>query len=173
MTTMYTAIPVREVPYPHGLGKLEYKALENDMKRLLGDRQTDVDTNAARFWDTDYQTLVRRHLAPRFDVAGDIVEIARDALVRAEATGVLGVSYRTTHEARDSYTAALPPRPYHRPPGAAGAVDGWLRNPPQLYRDSAGTLSVGDGRHRLRYLRSLVQPTDPGFLVLVRITTDE
>lgn len=173
MTTLYTAIPVRELPYPRGLGKLEYKALENDMKRLLGDRQTDVDANKARFWDADYRTLLHRHLAPRFDVDGDIAQIAREAVVRAEATGALGVSYRTTHEARDRYTAALPPPPYNRPPGAEGAIDGWLRTPPQLYRDSAGTLSIGDGRHRLSYLRSLVQPTDPGFRVLVRITTDE
>ncbi len=170
MPYRYTSLPVEAIPYPEGLGKNEYKDLEEAVERLVGRRQyRDADSNAQLFWTDHYQRLVAEHLAPVFDPDGSIVDIAAAALELARTS--------------PGYDRVIPGEDYY---GAHGAhlptstdtvdrftmrVRSWASFPPALYpdREHPSRWSIGDGRHRLSYLRSRIQPIDPQFPVLVRL----
>ncbi|MCV7225280.1 hypothetical protein [Mycolicibacterium komossense] len=169
MSTRYTAIPVSELPYPHGLGKVEYETLEHGMRKLLGPNHSDQDTNAKMFWTRQYQQLLRDHLKPHFDSGGDIVQIAHAAAESAHSSAVFDQTLSADgYTAYTQYIAGLPTWTDRHPSIAAREAARWTHHPPTLYID-AETFTIDDGRHRLSLLRSLIEPTTSDFPVLVRI----
>lgn len=173
MQTRYTTIAARDLPFPAGLGKSEYPTLERAMKRLLGTRHDDTATNAAMFWTPQYQALIRKHLKPHFDHAGDIVAIARAAATEARASALFDhVIPGDGYAAYERYIVGLPAHPADQPNGTAREIARWIHNPPSLYSPDGTTFLVDNGRHRLSLLRSEVERTDPNFQVLVEITSD-
>lgn len=163
----YTTIPVSELPYPEGLGKHPYRTLGIYMKALLGDGYDNSAVHKREFWTPRYQELIRDHLAPYLDRHGDVVEIAAQALATARVSNVFDVPMPACGPdwPCQRYYGGLPPRP-----DPAGTVDIWTRHPPRLECDGT-SVSIGDGRHRLSYLRSRIEPIDPDFPVLVEIIT--
>lgn len=168
-TYRFTTIAVGALPYPEGLGKAEYPELEFGMKRLLGHRWDDPAANERFFWTPTYQNLIHTHLKPHFDRHGDIVEIATQAVNGAHAShafnrGITG----TYHEAFTEYRCGIPSlddlTATHGP-----VMAWWIFDPPRLFWDGRAMWFV-DGRHRLSCLRSLLQPSDPGFPVLVELS---
>lgn len=163
----YTTIAVRDLPYPEGLGKSEYRDLELGMNRLLGTRWKDPATNARLFWTPPYQNLISEHLKPRFDRSGDIVTIAKQAATAARSSQwfdsniIAGIG----SEARAKYRGGLPDNLLDTH-GFIATL--WITHPPRIHWDGK-TLSINDGRHRFSYLRSIVQPRHPDFPVLVEI----
>lgn len=170
MSTRYTALAVKNLPYPHGLGKGDYKALERDMKKLLGERYGDPAANEHVFWTPDYQRLLNEHIGSAFESVCDITRAASRALEHAQAGAAFDVPMAEEGGAAyDRYTADLPAAPHQYRGGIEGEADRWMRNPPSLACDTAGRLTILDGRHRLSYLRSRVEPNDPDFPVLISI----
>ena len=174
MTTRYTAIPVSDLPYPPGLGKIEYDSLERNMRQLMKRHYSDASAHAKVFWFAEYQALLSTHLAPAFDEIGPIEEIAREALARAQTSPAFDRDLPGEGVvADDVYRAPFGPKPpYPELTATQAAVEEWLRYPPRLYYRSNGDLIIGDGRHRLSYLRSRVQVADPTFPVLVVVISD-
>lgn len=163
--TTYTTMPIREVPYPHGLGKIGHDELQAGMERLLGVEWMDQAANEEAFWTPRYQRLLEKYLAPEFDPAGDIVGIARQATAHAHCNPVLHQRLTGASEAQDRYWAGLPTFGNDVP----RKVVSWCDFPPEITRYADGSSRYGNGRHRLSYLRFRIQPTDPEFEVLVRI----
>jgi hypothetical protein len=163
----YTTLPVNRLPYPEGLGKTEYKGLERGIKQLLGSKWDQQSANEEAFWNSTYQDLIRTHLAPIFDRHGDIVENAAVAAA-ARASNVFDeVMNVDIDEADRRYRAGLPSATtLFARLGHAAAT--WALFPPSFYPDGP-VMRIADGRHRLSYLRSLIQPRNPSFPVLVRI----
>lgn len=169
MPYKYTAIPVAAIPYPEGLGKNDHKALEQEMERLLGPRQyRDADSNEKLFWTDRYQQLIADHLAPVFDPTGPIVDIATAALELARTSPgfdreIPGEDFYGAHGAHLPKSSDADDRLTQR-------VRSWASFPPELWpdRDRPGRWCIGDGRHRLSYLRHRIQQQDPQFPVLVR-----
>ncbi len=164
--SVYTTIPIHELPYPHGLGKHDYPELERAMERLLGPRlHENQRANEAAFWTTDYQGLIEKYLKPRFDRDGDIVDIARRATNIARENPLLGQRIYGRPDPSQRYWEQLPDIGEEQP----RYVKTWVDWPPDftLYKD--GIRRYADGRHRTSYLRSRIQQQDPDFEVLVRI----
>ncbi|WP_142304858.1 hypothetical protein [Mycobacterium avium] len=168
-TYRYTAIPVKDMPYPAGLGKAEYDALEFGMRRLLGRSWDHQATNERLFWTPEYQNLISTHLKPMFDEHGDIVTNATLAVDVASTSHAFdtAITAVSSCEANAEYRDALP----HITDlmdryGAKTAW--WIIRPPRIWWDGTA-LGFADGRHRLSYLRSLVQQQHPDFRVLVEL----
>lgn len=160
----YTTVPVSRVPYPAGLGKHEYPDLESGMRALLGRDYGDPSVAERKFWTPEYQELIRLHLAPEFDPLGDIIDIAAQAASAAQASNVFDVPMPDAGSVGPDqrYWAGLPELL------GGHVVREWARRPPQIY-DRGTAWLIGDGRHRLSYLRARIEPIDPGFPVLVQI----
>ncbi len=168
-STRYTTIAIRDTPYPNGLGKLEYEALEDGMRRLLGVRYESQEANAEIFWTPRYQQLIADHLRPHFAPKGDIVSIARSAAESARASVAFDrIIPADGYAAYVRYIDGLPAWSDHHVSSASREAARWARHPPTLFADS-GSLLIDDGRHRLSLLRSLVEPVAPDFRVLVRV----
>ncbi|OCB23517.1 hypothetical protein BRW65_22685 [Mycobacterium paraffinicum] len=168
-TYRFTTIAVGDLPYPEGLGKAEYPELEFGMKRLLGHRWDDPVANERSFWTPTYQNLIHTHLKPHFDRHGDIVEIATQAVNGAHASHALNRDITGTYaEAFTEYRCGIPSlddlQAAHGP-----VIAWWILDPPRIFCDGRAMWFV-DGRHRLSYLRSLLQPSDPGFPILVELS---
>lgn len=158
-----------DLPYPEGLGKAEYRELEFGMKRVLGDRWGDPVANERLFWTPAYQNLIATHLKPHFDRHGDIIEIATMAVNGAHASHAFDRDITGTYaEAFAQYRCGIPQLDAliaaHGP-----IIAWWIYDPPRLYWDGCAMWFV-DGRHRLSCLRSLMQPSDPGFPVFVELS---
>jgi len=165
VSRQYTVIEVSKLPYPAGLGKLEYRRLEHRMRKLLGAEFGDPAANERMFWTPQYQHVIATYLEPEF--AGvDIVSVARAAAEAAQASDVYGqvISHEKAYE---RYSANLPPRGQYNTQQAAN----WTLSPPRLEYDGPN-LIIGDGRHRLSLLRSIVEPQQPDFPVLVQLFHD-
>ncbi|WP_102145878.1 hypothetical protein [Mycobacterium hubeiense] len=163
--TLYTTIPISQAPYPHGLGKIGHEELETDMKQLLGIHHGNQTANEQAFWTPRYQRLLNHHLKPFFDPAGDIVEIARQATAHAHSNPVLNQRLPSTPDAQIRYRAQMPTLG----PEVPQEVVRWRDHPPEITRYADGVTRYGNGRHRLSYLRSRIQPIDPNFQVLVKL----
>lgn len=167
MPTRYTTMPICEVPFPEGLGKLEYRGLESDMRHHLG---FDFDKSAAHeraFWGDAYQAILAAHLSVVFDPAGDIIDIAREAIVLARGNEYFQVDL--ADESATRYARAFPPiaRSLTR---TEKEIFSWARYPPILFIAKDGSSLITDGRHRLSYLRARIQRADPEFPVLVQLS---
>lgn len=165
-TYRFTTIAVGGLPYPEGLGKAEHPELEFGMKRLLRHRWDDPVANERSFWTPTYQTLIDTHLKPYFDRRGDIIEIAALAVNGARASHAFDRDISGTYaEAFTQYRCGIPPLDdliaAHGP-----IVAWWIFDPPRLFWDGYAMWFL-DGRHRLSYLRSLMQQGAPGFPVFV------
>ncbi|MFA5605913.1 MAG: hypothetical protein WDA07_01805 [Leucobacter sp.] len=167
-TMQFTLVPVRDLPFPHGLGKGEYPGLEKAMKALLGDDWSVPSANQAAFWTPAYQQAITTHLRPIFDTRGDIVEIAREAASIASTSPLLD-QVLPRSDGWQRYAATLPDRQDFSTPTLAS----WTLWPPRLElnrpHDPVTAAGLGDGRHRLSLLRSLIEPQGPEFPVLVQI----
>lgn len=177
MTETYKAIPINELPYPHGLGKGEYPKLGQRMKRLLGeDKWMDPCKNQKNFWTDEYQAAIREFLAPEFDAKGDIRVIAAEALDQAQKHQLFDTPLRNDAgvDPEGQYIAILQGQQQNLH-GEQQEVQDWVFFPPRVEIDGSGELAIGDGRHRLSYLRSLVEKEEPDFPVFVRYCdyTDE
>lgn len=168
-TYRFTTVTVADLPYPEGLGKAEYPELEFGMKRLLGRRWDDRVANERLFWTPDYQNLIHTHLKPHFDRHGDIVEIAARAVNGAHASHAFNRDITGTDaEARTQYRCGIPS--LDDLTAAHGRlIAWWILDPPRLFWDGR-TMWIVDGRHRFSCLRSLIQPSDPSFPVLVELS---
>lgn len=167
MTTYrYTMIAVRDLPYPKGLGKAEYPELESSMKRLLSQRWNDQAANERMFWTPTYQDLIRTHLEPKFARCGDIVSIATLAAANARTSQAFDRDITGTYQdAHVEYRRGI--APLDDLMAAHGPITAWwIIDPPSLYWDEQ-TWRIANGRHRLSYLRSIVQPREPEFPVFV------
>ncbi|MBP1054458.1 hypothetical protein J6397_30400 [Rhodococcus qingshengii] len=165
--TKYASLRVEDLPYPDGLGKEEHKGIQAAVKNLLGADALDPEVHEAHFWTGPYQAAVAEHLAPIFAEDGDIVDIARRGLEIAEANPAFGVAIPGGGlEHIEIFAANLPPKPVSNK--SEGQQYAWAGEPPLLFSED-GHLTILDGRHRLSYLRSKVQKSDPDFPVLVRI----
>ncbi|BEL42017.1 hypothetical protein Isolate57625_53720 (plasmid) [Mycobacteroides abscessus subsp. abscessus] len=166
---LYTTIPIRDAPYPHGLGKLDHEKLEFSMRRLLGARWQDQAANEAAFWTAPYQELLEKYLKPFFDREGDIVDAARQATEVGRRNLLLGqrLFHDVDPDPRSRYWDAWPDA------DATGELARVVRSlvvwPLQFTKYSDGNTSYANGRHRMSYLRSRIQRQDPEFEVLVRI----
>lgn len=164
---LYTTIPIRDAPYPHGLGKLDHEELEFAMRRLLGARWQNQAANEAAFWTAPYQGLIEKYLKPYFESDGDIVDFASQATAMARGNPLLG--QRLYHDAdtdpRSRYWDASP----HRETELPRVVRSWVAWPLHFTQYSDGNTSYADGRHRMSYLRYRIQLQEPEFEVLVRI----
>lgn len=168
-TYRFTTIAVRDLPYPEGLGKAEYRELEVGMKRLLVHRWDHPVANERFFWTPAYQNLIDTHLKPHFDRHGDIIEIAALAVDVARASHAFNRDIIGTYaEAFAQYRCGIPS--LNDLIAAQGPITAWwIFDPPRLYWDG-NAMSFVNGRHRLSYLRSLMQPSDPGFPVFVELS---
>lgn len=168
-TYRYTAIPVKDVPYPAGLGKAEYRALEFGMRRLLGGGWHKQATNERYFWTPEYQSLISTHLKPMFDEHGDIVTNATLAVDVASTSHTFdtAITAASSSEANAQYRDALPHITDLMDCYVAKAA-WWIIRPPRICWDGTAW-GFADGRHRLSYLRSLVQQQHPEFRVLVEL----
>lgn len=165
----YTTMEVKDLPYPEGLGKSEYRDLELAMRRLLGDSWDDQATNERLFWTPAYQNLINTLLKPRFDRFGDIVTIAAQAATVALSSSAFDTDITgTSTEAQARYRAGLPPA-LDLTDRYGPIVTWWIIDPPRIHWEGP-TLGVSDGRHRFSLLRSIVEPRDPTFPVLVEIS---
>lgn len=169
MTTIqFTLVPLRDLPFPHGLGKGEYPSLAKAMKALLGDDWSVPSANQSAFWTPAYQQAITTHLRPIFDSHGDIVEIAREAAHIASTSPLLD-KVLPRSDGWQRYAATLPDREDFASPTLAS----WTRHPPRLELNHphhpVTAAGLGDGRHRLSLLRSLIEPQEPEFPVLVQI----
>lgn len=170
-STQYTTIPISDLPYPHGLGKTEYEDLEDGMRRMLGTKHDDQDANAAIFWTSQYQQLLRDHLKPHFDTNGDIVTIAQAAAESARASIAFDQTIPADgYAAYTRYIVGLPAWSDNHPNTHTREAARWTHHPPTLYTNGDAFL-IDDGRHRLSLLRSLIQPAAPDFPVFVRIVS--
>ncbi|OBG02453.1 hypothetical protein A5769_12275 [Mycobacterium intracellulare] len=168
-TYRFTTIAVGDLPYPQGLGKGDHPELEFGMRRLLGHRWEDPAANERLFWTPRYQDLIRSHLKPYFDRRGDIVEVATRAVNGAHASHAFNRDITGTYaEAFTQYRCGIPSLDEliaaHGP-----VIAWWILDPPRLFWNGRA-MWFHDGRHRLSYLRSLMQPSDPGFPVLVELS---
>lgn len=166
--TKYASLRVEDLPYPEGLGKEEHKGIQAAVKNLLGADALDPEVHEAHFWTGPYQAAVAEHLAPYFAKDGDLVDIARRGLEIAEANPAFGVAIPGGETHIGIFAANLPPQPGYSSNKSEWQEHKWARHPPRLFFKD-GHLTIQDGRHRLSYLRSMVQKSDPDFPVLVRI----
>jgi len=173
MATSFVTVSVSELPYPEGLGKNGYNELRSAMARLLGADHWTQEAHERAFWEPRYQDVLRAYLAPKF-LPGNLVSIAQEAARIACQSGVLGRAFEcSAFEAREQYRAAMMTLPsFDFWDGTARNINEWVCRPPRLYRRGAAFVIV-DGRHRLSMLRSLVEPRDPGFPVLVELDVDD
>lgn len=164
-TVTFTAVAVRDLPYPPGLGKMKHGAMDEAMKVVLSGAWSDIDANRRLFWTPAYQGVIRKFLDPAFDNAA-IEDVARRALELAKTSPLFG-----TPQDEGQFAQSLPPRPQ---PSCEDHLEylaaEWLWSPPMLFCGQ-GDRTIDDGRHRLSYLRSRVEPLDPMFPVLVRLWT--
>lgn len=163
--TVYTTIPICEAPFPHGLGKLGHDELEAAMKRLLGAHHRCQAAHAQAFWTPEYQALIELYLAPFFDPSGDIVTIVQHATAHARRNPALGQRWAEYGAAEDNYWAGRPDLSDQVPL----EVRRWCDFPPEIIRYGDGSYRYGNGRHRLSYLRSKIEPIDPTFEVLIKL----
>ncbi|MET3959896.1 hypothetical protein ABIE52_006831 [Rhodococcus sp. OAS809] len=168
MYTKYASLRVEDLPYPEGLGKEEHKGLQAAVKNLLGAGASDSEVHEAHFWTRPYQAVVAEHLTPFFAKDGDIVDIARRGLEIADGNPAFGVAIPEGENHIGRFAANLPPQPSYSSSKSKWQQHEWARRPPKLF-STDGHLTIQDGRHRLSYLRSKVQKSDPDFPVLVRI----
>lgn len=152
----FTSFEIRrlgDLPWPHGLGKLEYKQLERRMERMMGASYADTEANRRAFASNpEYRKAVDEELANE-----------------AWATGLIDDINRSTELARTA------PLFGHRLEDTADWFD-WVRDVSPPSRDrlwwlwspaAVGETSIDDGRHRLTFLR-LNQSPDYELLVEVR-----
>jgi hypothetical protein len=165
----FTAIAVRDLPYPEGLGKSEYGELETAMKALLGRSYQDQAANERLFWTPPYQDIIRQHLKEIFDPHGDIAEVAARAAAVASMSAVFDQLLEDSDDAspRSRYLAGIPGYDELRTEHGY-LVFGWIAFPPRIFRQGPER-GINNGRHRLSYLRSVVEPVDPNFQVLVEL----
>lgn len=168
-TATYTAMPVQDLPYPAGLGKMaDYPGLELEMRRYLGEHWRNVEVNESAFWSARYQRIITEHLGEEhFAPQGDIVEIAKAALRWARTSRY----FDTTVEGHPVVAERLFKHGLAIAPDGAEAtvVRHWMTWTPRLVAESDGSHTIVEGRHRLSYLRSRIQPIEPTFPVLVLI----
>lgn len=142
-----------DLPWPHGLGKLEYKRLERRMKQLMGDSYGDTDANWRAFVSNpEYRKAVEEELATERWADGLVEDITRSTeLVRTAP--LFGHRLSDTTDWFDWVRRVSPPHSSDRL--------WWLWSPAKI-----GNGGISDGRHRLTFLR-LHQPPDYQLLVEV------
>jgi len=139
------------LPWPHGLGKAEYKTLEHRMQRHMGmDTYYSRDAHRVSF-DTDpiYRGIALDELCQTHWAQG-LVELSARVVTAARTAPLLDkpltdsepwCEWARNYDTREAYLRS------------------WLINPIRVDANE-----IGDGRHRLTYLRLV---TDPSFEILV------
>lgn len=137
---------------------MEYPALEREMRKLLGARYDDPAANEELFWTSQYQELIRLHLKPHFDAAGDITAIANAAAATARASTVFDQPIAGHgYEAYAQYIVGMPAWTDEHPSIAAREAAHWAHHPPRLFLTDNQSFMIEDGNHRLSVLRSEIQ----------------
>ncbi len=138
------------LPWPHGLGKSEYRRLERRLVALLGSgRLTPAVHKRAFETNVDYKNMVLEELGARA-WSRDVIDVAAGAATLAGTAPLLGVDLSDDEQ----WWAWVREQPIANP-----FVRGWLISPPDI---TGGYL---DARHRITYLRFMC---GPAFSVLVR-----
>lgn len=138
------------LPWPHGLGKSEYRRLERRMLALLGTGHLKPAVHKRAFeTNSDYKTVVLEELGARA-WSRDVIDVAAATATLAGAAPLLGVNLTN---AQQWWTWA------REQPATNPFVRSWLISPPDI---TGGYL---DARHRITYLRLMCGPS---FSVLVR-----
>lgn len=142
MSVRYEIRPLGSLPWPHGLGKSEYPELEWRMKRHMGSGYADRAAHEhAYHCDPIYRMIVQDELG-KLSWAADLLEAVDIATAIAEHSPLRG---RTLDDVDEWQTWAWPQRET-----LSFSIYSWLSSPPRtlpLRRE------IGDGRHRLTYLR--------------------
>ena len=155
MTQTLIVVPLSQLPYPHGLGKGEHKALEHDLKRLLPEQlwwDSATHQHLLESQDETYLAILRRGLETFRNP--DVVEVADTATRIAESllAGGAPVTAQALHD-RGAFADALA--------GESRYVCDWICNDPVVISGD----SITNGRHRIAALR--VYGTNPDMLVTV------
>lgn len=148
--TKYELRTLESLPWPHGLGKAEYRRLERRLVALLGTGHLKPAVHKRAFeMNSDYKDVVLEELGAR-SWSRNVIDVAAAAATLAGASPLLGVNLTSDEHwwawAREQTTT----NPF---------VRSWLISPPDI---TGGYL---DARHRITYLRFMC---DPSFTVLVR-----
>ncbi len=150
MPIRYQIRPLRALPWPHGLGKSEYPELEWRMKRHLGAGHADRRVHEhALSGDPLYRMIAHEELG-KLSWAGDLLEAVEEATRIASSSPLLGRALADVDGWRSwawTFRDAV-----------SFPVYSWLSAPPRII---SGTCEIGDGRHRLTYLRLHRDPDHP------------
>ena len=142
MPVRFEIRPLAALPWPHGLGKAEYPDLEWRMKRHLGARYADRGVHErALVCDPLYRMIAEEELG-KLSWAADVLTAADAATEIALSSTLLGRSLTGVDEWQ-SWTWPLRER-------LGFPVYSWLSSPPRILPLQQ---EIGDGRHRLTFLR--------------------
>ncbi len=142
MPVRFEIRPLGALPWPHGLGKSEYPDLERRMKRHLGAGYADRGVHErALLCDPLYRVIAEEELG-KLSWAADLLAAADAATEIASCSTLVGRSL-TGVDVWQSWTWPLRER-------LGFPVYSWLSSPPRILPLQR---EIGDGRHRLTYLR--------------------
>jgi hypothetical protein len=148
--TRYELRTLASLPWPHGLGKSEYRRLERRLATLLGHRHLEPAIHKRAFeTSSEYKTVVLEELQARA-WSSDVIDVAADAAALAGTAPLLGVDLTNEEHWRTWAREQPTSNPFVRL---------WLTSPPDI------TAGILDARHRITYLRFMCAPS---FSVLVR-----
>lgn len=142
MPVRFEIRPLAALLWPHGLGKSEYPDLEWRMKRHLGAGYADREVHErALLRDPLYRMIAEEELG-KLSWAADLLAAADAATEIASCSTLLGRSLTGVDEWQ-SWTWPLRER-------LGFPVYSWLSSPPRILPRQR---EIGDGRHRLTFLR--------------------
>ena len=142
MPVRYQIRPLGDLPWPHGLGKAEYPELEWRMKRHLGNGYGSRAVHErALHCDPLYRMIAQDELS-KLSWAADLLSAVDDVIAIASGSPLRG---RTLEDVDDWRSWCWPVQE-----SLSFSVYSWLSAPPRILPSK---YEIGDGRHRLTYLR--------------------
>ncbi|WP_070602703.1 hypothetical protein [Corynebacterium sp. HMSC064E08] len=161
-------LTVDELPFPGGLGKEEHKGLLQCLKSYLNvDEYEYMDPliHESAFYEDEYQRCLRSHLDELFLGEIDIRDVAKTAYKFVEHYEKFGEVidpelFANGHDGQKElkkFIASVDK--YLDSDSFYNKVQSWLISGPKLFltpnNDGEEVFQIGDGRHRLAFLKSI------------------